>query len=84
MNRGQLPTNQLYMTLRVRVCTLLKLQSTSDIINHEATEKWLKETAETLLADTLMPVQKSDPVFALHRSLLHLGFLYCDLRKALR
>ena len=49
-----------------------------------ATERWLRETAETLLADTIMPVQASDPVYALHRSFLHLGFLYYDLRNAIR
>ena len=70
--------------LRASLCTLLKLQSTSDPINHEGTEKWLRETAETLLADTLMPVQTADPVFSFHRSLLHLSFLYCDLRNAIR
>lgn len=64
--------------LRTMVCTV---QSTSDIIDHEATEKWLRETAETLLADTLMPIQTGDPF---HRLFLHLGLLYCDLRNALR
>ena len=70
--------------LSASVCTLLKLQSTSEVIHHEATERWLRETAETLLADTIMPVQASDPVYALHRSFLHLGFLYYDLRNAIR
>ena len=70
--------------LSASVCTLLKVQSTSDVISHEPTERWLRETAETLLADTLMPVQASDPVYAFHRSLLHLGFLYYDLRNAIR
>ena len=70
--------------LSVSVCTLLKLQSTSDAISHEATERWLRKTAETLLADTITPVQASDPVYTFHRSLLHLGFLYYDLRDAIR
>ena len=69
--------------LSASVCTLLKLQSTLEVIHHEATERWLRETAETLLADTTMPVQASDPVYALHRSFLHLGFLYYDLRNAI-
>ena len=52
--------------------------------SHEATERWLRKAAETLLADTIMPVQASDPVYAFHRSLLHLGFLYYDLRDAIK
>ena len=30
--------------LSASVCTLLKLQSTSEVIHHEATERWLRET----------------------------------------
>lgn len=70
--------------LSASVCTLLKVQSSSDVICHEVTEKWLRETAETLLTDTIMPAQASDPVYVFHRSLLHLGFLYSDLRNAIR
>ena len=46
--------------LSASVCTLLKLPSTSEVIHHQATERRLRETAETLLADTIMPVQASD------------------------
>lgn len=31
-----------------------------------------------------MPTESDDPVYALHRSLLYTGFLYVDLRKAIR
>ena len=70
--------------LSARACTLLNLQYTSEVIRHKATERGLRETAETLLADTIMPVQASDPVYTLDRSLLYLGFLYYDLRNAIR
>ena len=31
-----------------------------------------------------MPSTSTDPVFGMHRSLLHLSFLYVDLREAIR
>ena len=70
--------------LSARICTLLKVQGMSGVISHEISEKWLRETAEKLLPDTLMPTQASDPIYYFHRSFLHLRFLYCDIRDAIR
>lgn len=59
---------------------LLDLHSTSDSISHENCYNWLRRTAEKLLTNTLMPKSSSDP--SMHRSFLHIAFLYIDLRNA--
>ena len=70
--------------LAARLCTLLKLSSSSDDVQHEASQEWLKATAESMVAQTLMPTVSEDPMYSLHRSFLHLGFLYVDLRNAIQ
>lgn len=67
-----------------RICQVLKLQSTEDTIEHVKTLQWLQEKAESLVEDTLYPTRSDDPVYSLHRTLLHTAFLYIDLRNAIR
>ena len=70
--------------LAARLCTLLKLSSPSEAIQHEASQEWLKATAESMVSMALMPAVSEDPIYLLHRSFLHLGFLYVDLRNAMQ
>ena len=55
-----------------------------DEIQRQATEKWLHETADSIVSNTLMPTTSDDTTYTLHSTLLHLGFLYMDLRNAIR
>ena len=70
--------------LKARICTLLNINTASDSIAHDCSEQWLRDTALKLLPGTLMPSTSDDPVHHLHRSFLHMGFLYVDLRNAFR
>ncbi len=54
-----------------------------DTIPHEMTS-WLHDTAEQLLKASIMPTESDDTVYLLHRSLLYTGFVYQDLRAAIR
>ena len=66
--------------LLASICSLLKVNSTSEVIQHENSLDWLRSTAERLIADTLMQKSSTDPAYAMHRAFLHFGFLYIDLR----
>ena len=72
--------------LTARICTIFGLQSTSDIIPHEKSLAWLQSTAEKLVTETVMPMHapSSDTLYIMHRTFLHLAFLYVDLRCAIR
>ena len=70
--------------LAARICSHLKLKSTTDEISHDKSLHWLHTTAEKLLPETLMPTKSDDPVYSMHRSFLHTAFLYVDLRNAIR
>lgn len=70
--------------LSASICSLLKLNSVSEAIQHENSLEWLRSTAEQLVADTLMQKSSTDPAYAMHRAFLHMSFLYIDLRNAIR
>ena len=70
--------------LMASICTVLGISSSSCHIEHEVSFEWLRSTAERLVAETLMPAPSTDPVYALHRTFLHMAFLYVDLRMAIR
>ena len=71
--------------LAANICTLLKLKSRNDPIDHEKSLQWLQETAESLTEKTLVAdTTSTDSVYKMHRAFLHLGFLYHDLRNAIR
>ena len=70
--------------LTAGVCTTLNLQSTSDQIEYQNTEEWLQKTAENIVTNTLIPTSSKDTLYSLHRTVLHLGFLYLDLGNAIR
>ena len=66
------------------IMSYLKIEKTSDTVQHSISKEWLEQTAETLVSATVMPSTSTDPVHNLHRSFLHLSFLYVDLREAIR
>ena len=72
--------------LAARVCSKLALRSTSDSVEHEKSLVWLQSTAEDMVEHTLMPMDAtpSDKAYFMHRTFLHLAFLYVDLRNAIR
>ena len=70
--------------LAARICSHLKLKSTTDEIPHDKSLHWLHTTAEKQLPETLMPTKSNDPVYSMHRSFLHTAFLCVDLRNAIR
>ena len=60
--------------LVARICTILKLTSISSHIERDISSEWLYNTAERLVTWTLMPDSSSDPVYAFHRTFLHIAF----------
>ena len=71
--------------LAANICNVLKLKSRNDTIDHEKSFQWLQETAESLIEKTLVADTTSvDSLYKMHRAFLHLGFLYLDLRNAIR
>lgn len=70
--------------LLARICSIFGIASPSDDIDHEQNLQWLEERARSLVKETIYPIESSDPVYMKHRSFLHLGFLYTDLRYAIR
>ena len=70
--------------LTARVCTLLNINSPADSIQHPCSLQWLCTTARWLVNESLKPRKTDDPVYSLHRSFLHIAFLYIDLRNAIR
>ena len=70
--------------LKARICTWFNIGSPSDRIQHDCSYQWLHDTAQKLLSATIMPATSDDQVYQLHRSFLHMGFLYVDLRKAIK
>lgn len=69
--------------LIAHLCTVLYVDSTDDPIEHEATLEWLESIAMATVSDVFYPVASDDPVYLLHRTFLHMGFLYSDLRNAI-
>jgi hypothetical protein len=60
------------------------IKESTDSINHTKSQEWLYHAANRLVSCTLMPNQSDDPVYYMHRSFMHLAFLYVDLREAIR
>ena len=67
-----------------RICSVLGITSTKDNIDYTPTLQWLKKKTQEIVRETINPIKSSDPVYAKHRTFLHLAFLYVDLRRAIR
>ena len=67
-----------------RICSILGISSPGDSFAHSSTIQWLKDTAQKIVQEAINPIQSVDPAYTKHRSFLHLGFLYVDLRRAIR
>ena len=71
--------------LTARVYTTLGLHSTSDTIPHEKIPCMASiNSREASHRDLPMHIPSSDTLYSMHRTLLHTGFLYVDLRHAIR
>ena len=70
--------------LIARICNIIGIASPDEYIEHDSSEQWLWEKAESIVQQTITPVHSSDPVYTQHRSFLHIGFLYMDLRRAIQ
>ena len=70
--------------LKSRICSVLGIASASDDIPHTPSLQWLEEKAKSIVMQTIHPIRSSDPVYTRHRAFLHLGYMYVDLRHAIR
>lgn len=72
--------------LLTSVTSTLSVSDVAQSIPHEESGKWLRNQAERLVKEILMPQasESKDPVHTLHKSFLHHAFLYVDLREAIR
>ena len=70
--------------LLAAICTHLNVYSPSEPIDHESSLEWLSSLAKSVVENHVMPKEINDPIHALHHSFLYVGFLYTDLRKAIR
>ena len=61
----------------------LKMEANTTTIDHPQSRQWLEHKAQLIVSNVLMPSTSIDPVYRMHRSLLHLAFLYVDLREAI-
>ena len=67
------------------ICTELNIDSPEADIEHDPTLHWLEAMANSVVSNTLYPSSScTDPIHNLHRTFLHTGFLYSDLRQAIR
>ena len=62
----------------------IQIATHTDSIPHLCTEQWLRNTADMIVTTSTMPKKTKDPLHSFHLSLLHFGFLYADLREAIR
>lgn len=58
--------------------------SAHDNIPHDNSLEWLETTARSICEKRLVPHESKDAIHALHRSFLHVAFMYIDLRNAIR
>ena len=70
--------------LAASICTILNIGLPTDPIEHAGSIEWLRETVTTLVSKTIARSSSQDPVYAFHRSVMHMAFLYFDLRNAIR
>ena len=71
--------------LLAAICTILNIKSPDEPICHERSMQWLEDKSTVIVHQTLCaPSQSADPIYSSHRSLLHLVFMYADLRQAIR
>lgn len=67
--------------LLAAIFSSLKISSISDSIPHDNSFTWLNSTAKSILDETIIPTTGES---TMHRSFLHMAFLYIDLRNAIR
>ena len=70
--------------LAASICTHLNITSMDDDMDEETSIEWLKSKAMSVVETSIMPTNSSDPAYSMHRCFMHGGFLYVDLRNAIR
>lgn len=70
--------------LLAAICNHLNVLSPSEPVPHKESLEWLSSTAKSIVEERVLPLGSQDPLYALHRSVLYIGFMYTDLRKAIR
>ena len=70
--------------LLAAICTHVNMPFVLKPVEHESPLEWLSSTAKSVMEKHVMPKESNDPIHALHRSFPYVGFLYMDLRKAIR
>ena len=66
------------------ICSHLGMSTPTDLLVHECSREWLESTAKSFVRSKVLPSESKDPVYGLHRSFLYTGFMYIDLRNAIR
>ena len=67
------------------MCRYLGIVAPTDRILHTCSQEWLEKVAKGIVESRIMPIESiDDPVYSLHRSFHYCGFLYVDLRNAIR
>ena len=68
------------------VCTQLDIRSKDFPIKHDSSLECLEKTALAITKEVLYPSSCSsdDGIYSLHRSFIHMAFLYSDLRTTIR
>ena len=65
-------------------CAHFNVKSPSETIPHDQTQEWLISTAKCIVETSVLPKPHKDQLHDLHSSFLYAGFLYADLRNALK
>ena len=54
------------------------METKTTAVDHPQSLQWLEDKAQLIVSNVLVPSTSADPVYRMHRSLLHLAFLYVD------
>lgn len=63
---------------------ILNVPSPSEPVPHEKSLEWLSSTAKSIVEERVLPLGSQDPLYALHRSFLYIGFMYTDLYRIVK
>ena len=65
-------------------CAHFNVKSPSETIPHDQTQEWLISIAKCIVETSVLPKPHKDQLHDLHSSFLYAGFLYADLRNAIK
>ena len=67
--------------LLAATCAELGVTSAPDDVPHETSHQWLEIKARSICENRVLPCESKDSTYGLHRSFLHVAFMYTDLQK---